>query len=154
MAQAVQCPPDKALLSTSDPAYADAMELQRRLERNDFTVRCIFPTKFGSIFTVENNGKLESTVEGEACFSTNFGGLDVVFLPQPQTFSDFEITGRRKDRGYVYRFTGTPHVAAEGKFNFGTAARQYFLKHNNYLIVVSDPKLLARLQKAFSQPYP
>lgn len=151
-AQSVPCPPDKALLSSSDPAYADALELQHRLQNSGFTVRCIFPTKFGSVFTAEKNGILQSTVEGEACFSTNYGGLDVVFLPKPQTFSDFEISERRKDRGYLYRFTGTPHTAAEGKFNFGTAARQYFLKHDNYLVIVSDDKLLARLQKIFSQP--
>jgi hypothetical protein len=154
VAQSVPCPPDKALLSSHDPVYSDAMELKQRLERNDFVVRCIFPTKFGSVFMTEKNGILQSSVEGEACFSTNYGGLDVVFLPKPQTFSDFEITERRKDRGYLYRFTGTPQVAAEGKFNFGTAARQYFLKHDNFLIIVSDDKLLARLQKAFSKLEP
>src|SRR5579863_5980468 len=105
-AQPVPCPPQKALLSATDPAYSDAMELQQRLEKHDFAVHCIFPTKFGSFFLVDHNGTLESTVEGEACFSTNYGGIDVVFLPKPQTFAEFEITERRKNGGYLYRFTG------------------------------------------------
>jgi|CZKJ01.1.fsa_nt_gi hypothetical protein len=149
VAQSVACPPDKALLSTSDPAYADAMELQQRLEKHDFTIRCIFPTKFGSVFMVDQNGVLQSTVEGEACFSTNYGGIDVVFLPKPQTFADFKITEHREGGGFLYRFTGTPRVAAGDKFNFGTATRQYFLKHGNYLIIVSTNQLVARLENAF-----
>jgi hypothetical protein len=128
------------------------MELQRRLQKHNFTVRCIFPTKFGSFFMVDHNGILESTVEGEACFSTNYGGIDVVFLPKPQTFAEFEITERRKGSGYLYRFTGTPSVSAGNKFKFGTAARQYFLKHDNYLIIVSDDQLVSHLQAVLAEP--
>jgi hypothetical protein len=149
VAQSVACTPDKALLSTSDPAYADAMELQQRLEKHDFTIRCIFPTKFGSVFMVDQNGVLQSTVEGEACFSTNYGGIDVVFLPKAQTFAGFKITEHREGGGFLYRFTGTPRVAAGEKFKFGTATRQYFLKHGNYLIIVSTNQLVARLEDAF-----
>ena len=152
VAQVVQCPPDTALLLPNNPAYPDALDLQHRLQQNGFTVDCIFPTKLSSIFMVEKDGMLQSTVEGEACFSTNYGGLDVVFVPRPQTFSGFDIAEQRKGRGYAYRFTGTPHSASEGKFNFGTATRQYFLKHDNYLIIVGDAKLLTRLQESLSQP--
>jgi hypothetical protein len=150
-AQSVACPPEKALLATSDLAYADAMDLQQRLEKQNFSVRCIYPTKFGSFFMVDHNGTLESTVEGEACFSTNYGRIDVVFLPKSQTFADFQITERRKGGGYLYRFTGTPRVSAGDKFKFGTAARQYFLKHDNYLIIVSDNQLVPRLEAAFTE---
>jgi hypothetical protein len=150
LAQSVPCPPEKALLSATDPAYADALELQQRLEKHNFAVHCMFPTKFGSFFMVDQNGVLQSTVEGEACFSTNYGGIDVVFLPKSQTFADFKITERRQGRGYLYRFTGTPRVSAGDKFNFGTAARQYFLKHDNYLMIVSDNQLVPRLEAAFA----
>jgi hypothetical protein len=147
--QSVPCPPEAALLSKSDPAYADAMDLRQRLGKHDFAIECIFPTKFGSFFMVPKNGTLQSTVEGEACFSTNYGGIDVVFLPKPQTFADFSITERRKGGGYLYRFTGTPRVSAGDKFGFGAAHRQYFFKRDNYLIVVSDDQLIARLKDAF-----
>jgi hypothetical protein len=101
---------------------------------------------------VDHNGTLESTVEGEACFSTNYGGIDVIFLPKPQTFAEFDITERRKGGGYLYRFTGTPRISAGSKFKFGTAARQYFLKHGSYLIIVSDDQLVPRLETALAQP--
>lgn len=150
-AQSIDCPPENALLATNDPAYADAMDLQQRLEKQNFSIRCIFPTKLSSFFMVDHNGTLQSTVEGEACFSTNYGDIEVVFLPRPQTFADFRITERRKDGGYLYRFTGTPQVSAGDKFKFGTAARQYFLKHDNYLIIVSDNQLVPRLEAAFAE---
>ncbi len=57
-AQVPECPPAAALLSSNDPAYADAMELKQSLENHGFTVRCVFPTKFGSIFQV---------IEGALC---------------------------------------------------------------------------------------
>src|ERR1700690_1600743 len=110
VAQTVPCPPPAAILAPDNPAYADAMDLQKTLESHGFVVQCIFPTKLGSIFQVEENGVLQSTVEGEADFQTTSGDIDVVFLPKPQTFADFKITERRKDHGYLYRFTGTPRV--------------------------------------------
>lgn len=88
-AQVPECPPAAALLSSNDPAYADAMELKQSLENHGFTVRCVFPTKFGSIFQVIEGGALRSTIEGEANFRTDYGDLDAVFLPKPQTFTDF-----------------------------------------------------------------
>ncbi len=153
-AQSVPCPPPAALLSSSDPAYADAMEIAQRLQHHDFTVQCVFPTKFGSIFMVEENGVLVSTIEGEACFSTNFGGVDVIFLPKPQTFADFKITEHRAGGGYIYRFSGTPRVHGGDKFKVGTAGRNYFLKYDNLLFIVGNDRLLARLQRYFALPTP
>jgi hypothetical protein len=152
-AQSVPCPTGPALLSPSDPAYADAMELKQILENHDFTVQCIFPTKLGSIFMVDVNGVLQSTVEGEACFRTNRGDIGVVFVPKPQTFADFKITERRKGGGYLYRFTGAPRVWAGDKFKFNTANRQYFLKQDNYLFIVSD-SLLGPLEDTFHLSLP
>jgi hypothetical protein len=142
------CPTGEALLSSSDPVYADAMELQHRLENHNFTVRCIFPTKLGSIFMVDVNGVLQSTVEGEACFRTNRGDLGVFFLPKPQTFADFKITERSEGGGYVYRFSGTPRVSQGDKFKFETARRNYFLKSDHLLFIADDNHLLASLEGA------
>ncbi|HKH99132.1 MAG TPA: hypothetical protein VJ999_08490 [Candidatus Sulfotelmatobacter sp.] len=151
-AQSPECPPSKVLLSASDPAYADAMDLAITLEAHGFTVRCMFPTKLGSIFQVADGDVLRSTIEGEANFSTNYGAFDVIFMPKPQTFADFRITERRSDGGYLYRFTGTPRVLAGNKFKFGTATREHFLKHDNHLLLVSDDNLRARLEEALHLP--
>ncbi len=143
-AQPPGCPPAAALLSPSDPVYADAMELKQLLESHGFVVRCVFPTKLGSIFQVEQDGVLRSTIEGEANFSTNYGAFDAVFLPKPQTFTDFKITERREGGGYLYTFAGTPRVWEANEF--GSASRVYFLKHGNQMLMVDD-KLRSRLER-------
>jgi hypothetical protein len=142
------------LLDASDPAYPDAMELKQNLENHSFTVQCIFHTKLSSVFMVDVNGSLQSTVEGEFCFRTNRGDIDVVFVPKPQTFADFKITEHREDGGYLYRFSGTPRVHGGDKFKLGTAHRDYFLKHDNLLLIVDDNQLLGRLEEALPPPTP
>jgi hypothetical protein len=152
MAQSDPCPPPAAMIAADNPAYADAMDLSKRLQDHGFVVRCIFPTKLGSIFEVPDGDTIRSTVEGEANFTTNYGGFDVIFLPKPQNFADFKITERRQGGGYLYRFTGTPKVWAGDQFKFGTAYRNYFLKHENYLFFLSDEALRARLEQALRPP--
>jgi hypothetical protein len=152
LAQSTPCPPPTALIAPDNPAYADAMDLANRLKAHGFVVNCIFPTKLGSIFEVADGDVIRSTVEGEANFDTNYGGIEVVFMPKPQTFADFKITERRKGGGYLYRFTGIPKVLAGDKFNFGSAYRNYFLKHDSYLFFLSDQTMLSRLQEALGPP--
>jgi hypothetical protein len=142
---AQSCPPTAALLATNDPIYADAMELSRALEANGFTVQCVFPTKLGSMFEVADGGHMSSTIAGEANFQTNYGSVDVVFLPETQTFADFKITEHRENSGYLYTFAGNPRVWNVDRL--GTARRMYFLKHGNHLLLVGDAKLRARLEK-------
>jgi hypothetical protein len=103
-AQSEPCPPPASLIGADNPAYNDAMGLQKALEAQGFIIYCIFPTKFSSAFLVWENGIAHSTVEGEANFRTNFGDLDVVFLPKPQTFAELNIEEHRKDSGYLYTF--------------------------------------------------
>jgi hypothetical protein len=148
MAQSDPCPPPAAMIAADNPGYADAMDLSKRLQDHGFVVRCIFPTKLGSIFEVPDGDTIRSTVEGEANFTTNYGGFDVIFLPKPQNFADFKITEHRQGGGYLYRFTGTPKVWAGDQFKFGIAYRNYFLKHDNYLFFLSDEALRARLEQA------
>ncbi len=106
-AQSPECPTGEALLSASDPVYADALELAQSLHDHGFVVRCMFPTKLGSIFRVAEGGVEHSTIEGEAAFRTNYGDIDAVFVPKPQTFADFKITEHREDGGYLYTFAGS-----------------------------------------------
>ena len=145
-AQEQECPPVAALLSSTDPVFADAMELKRSLESQGFVVHCMFPTKLGNIFQVEEGGVSRSTIEGEANFRTNYGDVEAVFVPKPQTFSSFKINERREDGGYFYKFAGTPRVWAVNRFE--SPYRYYFLKHDNQLLLVSNDRLGTRLKQA------
>ena len=144
--QVSECPPAVSRLSSTDPVYADAMELKQKLQSHGFVVRCVFPTKMGSIFQVTEGGVLRSTIEGEANFSTNYGDIDAVFVRKSQTFADFKITEHRQGVGYLYTFAGTPRVWEVNRL--GSARRNYFLKHDNQLLLVSDNKLRGRLEQA------
>ena len=130
-AKTVGCPPKPALLSEDNPVYTEAMALAEKLQQRGFVVQCMFPSKLGSIFEVDDGGTRHSTVEGEAAYRTNLGDFDVAFMPKPQTFAGFNVTERRVGNGYLYTFTGVPRVWAANKF--GSAYRTYFLKHGNEL---------------------
>jgi hypothetical protein len=130
--------------------YADAMELKQILESHSFVVWCVFPTKLGSIFQVEERGVMRSTIEGEANFRTNYGDVDVVFVPTPQTFSDFKINEHRQDGGFLYTFAGAPRVWAVNRFE--SPRRIYFLKHDNQLLLSNDA-LRRRLELALQLPH-
>ena len=146
-AQESNCPKGPPLLSPSEPVYSDAMGLKQTLESHGFVVRCVFPTTLGSIFRVDEGGVFRSTVEGEANFRTNYGEVDVVFIPKPQTFADFKITERREGGGYLYTFGGAPRVWETNRF--GSARRMYFLDQDNLLFFISDPALMRRLELVF-----
>jgi len=144
-AQESDCPKGPPPLSPSDAVYSDAMELKQTLESHGFVVRCVFPTKLGSIFRVDEGGVLRSTVEGEANFRTNYGEVDAVFMPKTQTFADFKITERREGGGYLYTFGGTPRVWETNRF--GSARRMYFLDQANLLFFINDAALMRRLER-------
>jgi len=121
------------------------MRLKQTLESHGFEARCVFPTKLGSIFRVDEGGVLRSTVEGEANFRTNHGEVDAVFMPKPQTFADFKITERREGAGYLYTFGGTPRVWETNRF--GSARRMHFLDQDNLLFFINEPALMRRLEQ-------
>jgi hypothetical protein len=150
VAQSPQCSYPAALIAPDNAAYADAMDMKQKLQSRGYIVECVFPTKLSSIFQVDEDGTLRSTIEGEANFHTNLGDIDVVFMPKPQTFVNFKIAERRQDSGYLYRFTGTPRVLAGDKFNFGSAYRQCYLKFDNQLVLVTC-NLYARLAHDLGQ---
>jgi hypothetical protein len=145
-AQSDHCPPPAALIAPDNPTYADATDLQEKLKASGIGVYCIFPTKFSSAFIVWENEVAHSTVEGEACFRTNFGDIGVVFIPKPQTFSALNIRERYKDGGYLYTFSGMPDTWIVKQV--GSGRRQYFLKSDNYIMSVTDANLRLRLEEA------
>lgn len=149
-AQSAECPPAQALLSHEDPAYGDAMALADDLRAHGFVIHCVFPSKLRSIFTVSDGKTLRSTVEGETVYRTNYGDVDVVFMPKPQTWEPFKVSERHLRSGYMYTFAGTPRVWDVNQF--GTARRTFFLKRGNQMFVISDTGIRARLEKALDPP--
>jgi hypothetical protein len=150
LAQHLECPPSNTLLSANDSVYSDATDLARILRNQGFIIRCIFPTKLGSIFQIIEGNVTRSTIEGEANFRTNYGDVDVVFVPKPQSFAAFKITQHHLNKGYLYTFAGAPRVWSVNRFE--TNRRTYFLKHDNALLLVSDDKLRIRLEQALQLP--
>ncbi len=140
------CPPAESLLTPTNPAYPDAQDLARVLREHGFVVRCIFPSKFGSMFQVGDGGVMRSTIEGEAVYITSFGSIDAVFATKPQNFYQFNITETPQRSGHMYLLSGTPHVVTN---QFGSAYPQYFLKNENKLLIVDDKRLRDRLKQIF-----
>lgn len=145
LAQSDQCPPDPALLARTDPAYGDAIEVADELRAHGFIIRCIFPSKLGSIFQIEEGGVLRSTIEGNAVFRSNLGDIEVVFMPKPQTFQGFRVTEHAARDGWWYSFGGTPRVWKAN--HFGSVRRTYFMKRGNQLFVLGEGELRLRLIK-------
>ena len=150
-AQPAPCPPPAVLIAPDNPAYADAMNLAQKLEAHGFVVNCIFPTKMSSEFLVRENGVERSTIEGEACFRTNYGDIGAFFVPKPQTFGDLKIKEQRRGGGYLYTFSGMPSVWPQKIGRWGSARRDFFLKRDNYLLSASDDTLHAHLEDALQQ---
>jgi hypothetical protein len=99
---------------------------------------------------VSDGKTLRSTVEGETVYRTNYGDVDVVFMPKAQTWESFKVSERHLGSGYMYTFAGTPRVWDVNQF--GTARRTYFLKRGNQLFVIGGAELRARLEKALGLP--
>jgi len=144
-AQNTNCP-FSGRLSKDDAAYADAMELVQRLQSHGFVVYCVFPTNFGGVFRVIDNGVEHSAVEGEANFRTNQGDIEVIFASHAQTFDEFKITETRVRGGYFYSFAGRPRVWVTNKVE--SPYRNYFLKNNNFLLIVDDDRLRDLLKRS------
>ena len=137
LAQSDECSPQEAaaLLPPADPAYDDAIELARTLSEHRFTIKCVLTSKMAGLF----NGQ-----EGAALYRTTDGDFDALFLPRPKTFADLKIIERPVKKGFVYSFAGKPRPWPANRLE-GTR-RQYFLKHANQLLVLSDDSLRTKLE--------
>ena len=144
-AQIPECPPADVLLRKDNPDYSDAMALAAELREHGFVIQCAFPSKLGSIFQVNEGGRLHSTIEGEVVYRTNQGDIEVVFLPKPQTFDDFKVTEHREEGGWWYSFAGTPRVWAGNRLE--GRRRTYFVKRGAQMFILYEGKLRNRLIK-------
>jgi hypothetical protein len=136
-AQNDPCDP-RALLPTTDPAYADAVKLSETLNRNGIQVRCVLLSKESQMF----DGQL-----GAAFFRTEIGDFEALFLAQGHTWDNLKILQIRDAAGYVkYQFRGSPaHPGAwEGK-------PVYFVKHGNEFLHSLDSQLVSKLRQALKE---
>jgi hypothetical protein len=145
-AQSTPCPPPQTLLQTSNPAYADAMDLAQTLRAKGIEIDCMFPSKTGSIFMVAKGDTMVSAIEGEAAYVTNQGSFDAFFMTKPLNFEGFGVHRRRSSQGFLYTFSGTPAVRPATRF--GTAQRNYFFKRDNYLLIAASEAMRAQLEQA------
>ena len=145
------CPPPDAFIAPKDPAYADAMALKKSLESQGMVVRCIFETKFSSQFLRWENGVPRSTIEGEACIRTNLGDLSVLFMPRPRTFTALEIKERRSGGRYLYTFSRMPDVWPGTFKSRSSVRRDYFFRHDNYLLSAAGDELRTAVEAALHQ---
>jgi hypothetical protein len=140
-AQSDGCGPEETatLLPPADPAYDDAVELARTLNEHGFTIKCLLTSKMGGLF----NG-----LDGAALYRTTDGDFDTLFLPKPKTFADLKIIERPLKKGFVYSFAGKPRPWPANRFE--SPRSQYFLKHDNQLLVLSDDSLRTKLEGALN----
>jgi hypothetical protein len=142
-AQSAECSPEDtaALLQPTDAAYSDAMELGSTLSEHGFAIRCILTSKLGGLF---------KSLEGAALYRTDHGDFDALFLPAPETFAELKIVERSTKKGFAYWFSGKSRAWAANRLESGH--REYFLKHQNQLLILDDDQLRMKLQDALNIP--
>ncbi len=145
------CPLPAALIAPGQPAYQDAMALKKNVESQGLIVRCIFETKFSSEFLDWKRNPPLSTSEGETCFRTNLGDLEVLFMWKPRTFSELTIKERRKGGWYVYSYSGMSDVWPRNIKEQASKERTYYFQHDNYLLSVGGEKRRDAVQGALHQ---
>lgn len=142
------CPLPAALVAPADAMYVDAMALKKSLESQGLVVHCIFTTKFSSQFLRWENGVPRSTIEGEACIRTNRGDLEVLFMLRPRTFADLKIKERLSGGRYLYTYSGMPNVWPSKFKGESRAHRNYFFRHDNYLLTANGDELRGAVEAA------
>jgi hypothetical protein len=135
----------EAQLRSTDPLYADAMEVGRDLIDHGLIVKCILtPSIFDGTFDGQS---------GSALYRTDRGEFWVLFLPKAETFDALQIMEQKQGETYVYTFRGTPTPHSPPHSPLRMEARKaYFINSGNRLFVVMDDADLAEsIQTAFRQ---
>jgi len=123
-----------AELQPTDPAYADATEVEDQLDDLGIMVRCTRASKMTRLF----RGEI-----GAAWFRSDDGIFEVLFLPKGQTFAHLKVLERRDGDRYLTSFKGKPYSAV----HMNGSKPTYFVKRGNRLYSVwGDEKLAALLE--------
>ena len=87
-----------AHLTTTDPAYSDALKLERTLAASGVTVRCICASKMPSFFPEQ---------EGAAWFHTVYGVFDALFFRNSDDPRAIQVTEQHRGARFLYSFPGS-----------------------------------------------
>jgi hypothetical protein len=135
----------EAQLRSTDPFYADGMEVARDLIDHGFIVKCILtPSIFDGVFDGQS---------GAALYRTDKGEFNVLFLPKAETFDALQVIEQKQGERYVYTFRGAPtkHSPPDSPVRM-YARKTYFINSRNLLFVVmDDADLAASIQAAVGQ---
>jgi hypothetical protein len=124
---------------STNPAYADAMELAQSLRSHGIAVKCVLLSKEERMFEGQ---------EGAANYQTDVGVFEALFLPKPETFDALDIIGHEEAGGFIYSFRGSPRSLTdqwEGR-------RVYFVRHESQLLHTLDEQVAVKLEEAFRSP--
>jgi hypothetical protein len=141
-ASAAQSPCGRAhtLLPSTNPAYADAMELAQTLRSRGFVVKCV-------LLSVEE--RMFEGQEGAANYQTDVGVFEALFLPKSQSFDALQIIEEEETGGFIYSFRGSPRSVPE---HWEGIRHVYFVKQESQLLHTLDQQLAVKLEDAFQTP--
>src|SRR5262245_12092692 len=94
-AQPEQCSSEdlRAVLRTSDSAYAETVALTKDLENRGYVVQCVLQSKLASFFEGQS---------GAALYRTDRGDFEALFLTKPRTFSSVRLIEHTDGGRYLY----------------------------------------------------
>jgi hypothetical protein len=121
-----------ALLTPTDPVYAESVELTQELENRGYVVRCVLQSKWASFF----HGQL-----GAALYRTSRGDFEALFLTKPQTFDSVRLLERQQNGRYLYSFEGSPRPSSASPID--SNRRTFFAKRSNRFFIAWDSMQLA-----------
>jgi len=119
-------------LTSTDPVYAETVELTKELENRGYVVRCVLRSKMATSFPEQL---------GAALYRTSRGDFEVLFLTKPRTFDSVRLVEREKNGFYTYSLQGIP--PGNHTMYSQCARRNFFAKHANRLFITQDTMQLA-----------
>jgi hypothetical protein len=127
-----------AHLVPTDPVYANALELERKLSVNGVAVQCICESKMQSFFPGQT---------GAAFYRTASGSFDALFFPQNESPASIEVVERQDNGRFLYSFRGAGSAP-----EVDSSRPEHFIRSANVLLVVwGDNRLASILESKFPQ---
>jgi hypothetical protein len=120
-----------AHLTTTDPAYSDALTLERELTANGVAVQCIAGSKMQSFFQGQ---------KGAAWFHTAYGVFDALFFRNSDAPRAIQVTEQRDGARFLYSFPGTGLAP-----QMDSSKPESFVRVANALLVVWGNEQLASI---------
>jgi hypothetical protein len=119
-------------LTSTDPLYAETVELTKELENRGYVVRFVLQSKLANAFPEQL---------GAALYRTSRGDFEVLFLTKPRTFDSARLVEHEKNGFYTYSLQGIP--PGNHTMHMQCGRRNFFAKHANRLFITQDSMQLA-----------